>query len=439
MSSSAAATEQQDDAASIPTSRPPFNPVDTSFNPSEHSHKDSPIVESPSLSSGNALARFEFSSGQQKNCTKILLIEWQDDESTSHIPGDWEISWEGSESKKTVLPAKDQQSLDSNGGVNRLYFLLGPSLSIPATVQLSKGETVRWKTNPLPAIFSPELGVEATAAGKKGVLHTIWAKKRVQVLRGEIEEEERRFGEGTIAGEMALKEMEWIEGNFGVSSKTSGSGITTAGSLGESGLGIQTSGGGSAGPASPRSPGGGRLMDKLKGLKIGTSERELSSPATTVRGNDDAAPAYNPLSPESSDVAVGSFGSFAQLKGMPSPSASELAAKPPQPPPPATQRKMAAQSPPESFAAQQRQQQQGAGGAGSSGMGSLNAFASPEIGFPSSSQHPPAAARENEEKKDDDDDLFALPMSPRSPEMSKSPFSFAVGDTGKYEMGERAR
>jgi hypothetical protein len=32
----------------------------------------------------------------------------------------------------------------------------------------------------------------------------------------------------------------------------------------------------------------------------------------------------------------------------------------------------------------------------------------------------------------DEDDLFALPMSPRSPEMAKSPFSFAASDTGRY-------
>jgi hypothetical protein len=43
---------------------------------------------------------------------------------------------------------------------------------------------------------------------------------------------------------------------------------------------------------------------------------------------------------------------------------------------------------------------------------------------------------------DDDDDreegLFALPISPRSPEMTKSPFSFAQNETTKYTTGERA-
>lgn len=168
-------------------------------------------------------------------------------------------------------------------------------------------------------------------------------------------------------------------------------------------------------------------MDKLKGLKLGTSEKDLSSPIRAGFGDVGAPPppANNPLSPESSDVAVGSFNSFAALKGMPPPS-DDLAAKPAQPP---AQRKFAAQSPPESFAAQQRQQQ------GGSGMGSLNAFAaSSEVGF---SQGNSIQGGDGDDD-DDDDDLFALPMSPRSPEMSKSPFSFAVQDTNKYAQGERA-
>lgn len=379
--------------------RPVFEPVDTSFNPQEHSARDD--VESPSLSSGNALARFEFEAGRSKDGTKILMVEWEDDEKTKAVEGDWEVSWEG---KKTVLPARDQP----NGGINRLYFLLGPGVVVPPAVKLQKGASVSWRTNPLPAIFSPDLGMSATQAGKKGVLHTIWAKKRLQVLKGEIEHETKDNAEG-IALEMATAEMEWIESNFGVVAKPG------------AGLGISTSAlsgvmGGLNSPTSPRSPGGGRLMDKLKGLKIGTSERELTSPMKTS-GNDAPPPAYNPLSPESSDVAVGSFGSFAALKGMPS--QSGFAAKPAQPP---TQRKMAAQRPPESFAAKQRQQ-------AGSGMASLNAFASPEVGL---SQ----AAVQGDD--DDDDDLFALPMSPRSPEMSKSPFSFATQDTMKYAQGERA-
>lgn len=64
--------------------------------------------------------------------------------------------------------------------------------------------------------------------------------------------------------------MEWIKSNFGVVAKPFGLGISTSAMSGIMG-GLNTS-------TSPRSPRGGRLMDKLKGLKIGTSEKELSSP-----------------------------------------------------------------------------------------------------------------------------------------------------------------
>lgn len=153
-------------------------------------------------------------------------------------------------------------------------------------------------------------------------------------------------------------------------------------------------------------------MDKLKGLKLGTDASDL-----TGKQQSEGAPSQfqNPLSPESSDVAVGSFGSFAALKGEPVPTSVGTTTSLPS----KEQRRMVAQQPPESFAAQQRQH---------AGMGSLNAFASDDTGFTSRQQ----------DDVDDDDDLFALPMSPRSPEMTKSPFSFAAQDTMKYVKGEKA-
>lgn len=379
------------------SSRPIFDPVDTTFDPASNAARDSPVVESPSLTSGNALARFEFEPGRSKDGTKVLMLEWEEDDTTKPLSGDWELSWEG---KRTVLPAKED---DSPGAVNRLYFLLGPGVGIPVTVKLQKGD-VSWRTNPLPAIFPPELGAKA---GKKGVLHTIWAKKRLQVLQREIETESKENAEG-IGLEMAVAEKEWIETNFGVAAKPGSIAIPQQSAMASvmgSGSGYLNS------PTSPRSPGGGRLMDKLKGLKIGTSESDLAK--------KDEQPIHNPLSPESSDVAVGSFGSFAELKGA-APT-STLAAKPPQPPQQQQTRKIAAQKPPDSFAAQQRQQ---------TGMGSLNAFAAGDVGFSQQSNEPAGG--------DDDDELFALPMSPRSPEMTKSPFSFATQDTNRYLKGERA-
>jgi hypothetical protein len=359
-----------------PPARPIFDPVDTSFDPNDVTAKDD--VESPSLSSSNALARFEFEPGKSKDGTKVLMVEWEEDAVTKESRADWELSWEG---KKTVLPARDQAAeKDGENAVNRLYFLLGPGVSIPTTVKLQKGSTI-WRTNPLPAIFSPELGATARQAGKKGVLHTIWAKKRLQVLQREIDNESKDNAEG-IGLEMAVAEKEWIEQNFGVAVRPSVSGPNMATANLNS-------------PSSPRSPAGGRLMDKLKGLKVSTAESNNNF--------------HNPLSPETSDVAVGSFGSFAAIKGPSNPNSSPLA----QP------RKIAAQRPPEAFAAQQRQQ-------GGEGMASLNAFASGAGGFAVG------------DSTDAEDDLFALPMSPRSPETGKSPFSFAAQDTGRYLKGEKA-
>ena len=368
-------------ADTSPPVRPVFDPVDTSFDPNDVTARDD--VESPSLSSSNALARFEFEPGRSREGTKVLMVEWEDDAATKGVQGDWEISWEG---KRTVLPAREQDATEGDNPVNRLYFLLGPGVSIPTTVRLKKGSIV-WRTNPLPAIFSPELGATARQAGKKGVLHTIWAKKRLQVLQSEIENESKDNVEG-IGLEMAIAEKSWIEQNFGVQAR--------AGSTSTQGTISSVNN-----PSSPRSPGGGRLMDKLKGLKLGTGSDELNTSQTGQPGDQ-----HNPLSPETSDVAVGSFGSFSAIKG-PNPTS-----KPAQ--------RIQAQAPPASIAAQQPQDV---------GMGSLNAFAASKPVAPTA-----------EPSEANDDDLFALPMSPKSPQRSpgKSSFTFGAQDTVRYVKGETA-
>jgi hypothetical protein len=69
----------------------------------------------------------------------------------------------------------------------------------------------------------------------------------------------KKNGEG-IGLEMALQEKQWIEENFGVVTKI------------QETLPLS--------PSSPRSPGGssggGRLAEKLKGLKLGTSPSDLA-------------------------------------------------------------------------------------------------------------------------------------------------------------------
>jgi len=207
--------------------------------------------ESPALSSSRALARFEFESGKGNEGTKILMVEWFDSDDSEGPPstGDWEVSWEG---KTTVLSARD----GAEGKLHRLYFLLAPEASIPRIVKISQaGSGEEIQTNPLPAIFPPELGLSATTQGRKGVLHTVWAKKRLSVLQNEIEIEMKN-GEG-VGLEMAMQEKQWIEDNFGVGTKALPDLQYTAS------------------PTSPKTPGGARLSEKLKGLKLGTSASEL--------------------------------------------------------------------------------------------------------------------------------------------------------------------
>ncbi|KAG9563346.1 hypothetical protein KCU79_g5783, partial [Aureobasidium melanogenum] len=266
----------------------------------------------------------------------------------------------------------------------------------------------------LPAIFSPELGASARQAGKKGVLHTVWAKKRLQVLKQEIHHEEQHNPEG-VALSMAIQERDWIESNFGVRTKPTGLTIATTSSAGSLDLGLPS-------PASPRSPGRGPLLEKLKGLGLDTKASTHDS---------------NPLSPEGSDVAV-NFNTFAALHGLPDP--TTLAARPAQhtlpqtqqtSPPLSQQRRIAPQLPPDSIIAQQRQQD-------GSSMASLNALAVNEgpVEFNAISSTAVPSVTRNDSAADEDD-LFALPLSPRSPADQQdrgSAFSFAADHVAKYKQ-----
>ncbi|KAH0284947.1 hypothetical protein KCU62_g7915, partial [Aureobasidium sp. EXF-3399] len=370
-------------------------------------------VESPCLTSGNALARFEFERpAGDKAGTKILMVEWEDDEQTNKVPGQWSVSWEAK--RAAVLGANTADG--KRDGLHRLYFLLSVAERVPATVTLSlqpddqELENIVWRTHPLPAIFPPELGASARQAGKKGVLHTVWAKKRLQVLKQEIQHEEQHNPEG-VALSMAMQERDWIESNFGVRTKPAGLKIATSASNSID-LGLPS-------PASPRSPGRGPLLEKLKGLKLNTeaSTSTLDS---------------NPLSPEGSDVAV-NFNTFAALHGLPNP--STLSAKPAQQPRVHTQpttvpvlRRIAPQLPPDHVLAQQRQ----------NSMASLNALAVNEdpVDF-KAAPSTTASAVERSDSAADEDDLFALPLSPRSPAnqgTGGSSFSFAADHVARYKQ-----
>ncbi|EXJ95850.1 hypothetical protein A1O1_00975 [Capronia coronata CBS 617.96] len=333
-------------------------------------------VSPETLSSVTALARFEFEPGRGNEGTKVMMVEWQDDDQTRPKSGNWHVSWSG---KRTVFSADDHPS----DNIRRVYFLLPPGAFIPPHVTLAcypptetpgtEPTPLRMSVNPLPAIFTPELGATAKASGKKGVLHTIWAKKRLQVLEKEIRHEQKYSPEG-VALEMALSERQWIESNFGVMSRPTTLDLTDI-SKSPPGTGPT-----SPGIQSPKSPSGRRLSEKLKGLSIATSERDLAG-----RGLNTPTREVHPLSPEASDMAYSSFGAFRN-----GPVSEPV-------------KKMVAQDPPEHIKRQHE--------------------------APSSQSIDSLAQKP---KEPPDDDLFAVALSPRSPDGPKSPFSISSAQVGAF-------
>jgi len=358
-------------------------------------------VESPSLSTPQARARFEFEPNKGNDGTKVVMVEWEDDDSTREVKGSWTVSWEG---KSTVLPADERNATNdaqTDAHAHRLFFLLSAGSSIPAIITLtltpsaSDKDSVVWQTNPLPAIFPPGFAESAVGSRKpsKGVLHTLWAKKRLYTLQREIEKEEKLFPEG-IGLAMAIQEKEWIEETFGLGTSEPTSHRQALRSLGDA----------PRSPSSPLSPGGSRLSEKLKGLKLQTSDGQYKPGAGA-----------NPLSPEEADVAVPSFSAF---KGV---DPGVLAAKPAQKP--------GASSAVRSIVPQAPSRQSTAGTVGSLA----------EMISGTSSGVATTSTQDLKNEQEEEDELFAMPLSPRSPEMTTSPFSFAQSDTMKYLKGDQAQ
>jgi len=256
------------------------------------------VVETPtSPSSGLALSRFEFETGKGNEGTKILMVEWdglagqaplsgdndsereRKTESSSSIARDWDISWDGKPA--AVLHVRDTDTTASSGissgDSHRVYFLLPPGAAVPALVTIapkardSKGDNgvpafSVLRTKPMPAIFPAQLG-GADKAGRRGVLHTIWARKRLAELESEIAAEMKENGE-SVGLEMAMQERLWIVDHFGLAPEN-GQGAPAPAAL----LIPQTP----ISPTSPRSPIGGKLGEKLRGLKLATSPSELAA------------------------------------------------------------------------------------------------------------------------------------------------------------------
>ncbi|WDK13604.1 hypothetical protein CGRA01v4_04885 [Colletotrichum graminicola] len=299
-----------------------------------------------------ALARFEFETGKGNEGTKILMVEWDPSASTSVLPlasatsKAWEVSWEG---KTNYLPASDEVT----GTNKRVYFLLPPGATVPPVVTISHPDDTWLTTRPLPAIFPPGLAAGNLDVGLRGILHTIWAKKRLSGLQKEVEIEMKTNTE-SVGLEMALQERQWITRHFGVTLKPD---VVQNATMVASPT--------PPSPVSPKSPVAGRLGEKLKGLKLATSAADL------VAGSADESAHVRTISfsPTSSDIAVSSFSSFIRQTTPGNPPVE--------------------------------------------GSVSLDAVLSK------------SAFSSKQQDQDQEEGLFALPMSPRSPEMKRSPFSLA--------------
>ncbi|KAK5628483.1 hypothetical protein RRF57_004198 [Xylaria bambusicola] len=216
---------------------------------------DSPI----SPSSPNALARFEFEAGRGNDGSKILMVEWD----CSHSDGreictedrtGWVVSWED---RSAAYGLSDNDKSPSS--LLRVYFLLPENASIPPSVTITHSPTGRTLTTKcMPAIFAPGLGASPPDSGTRGVLHTIWAKKRLAEIQEEINKELQTNSEG-VALEMAVQEKHWLIEHFGFVD-----------------LDTQRRPALPATPQSPRSPVGGRLGEMLRGLKLSTSPADLA-------------------------------------------------------------------------------------------------------------------------------------------------------------------
>lgn len=239
--------------------------------PSSYAPVEAGVVDSPiSPASPNALARFEFEAGRGNDGTKILMVEW--DPAPAGEDG-WQISWEGKTTTFRVdEKVEDDEGADKKQRRQRVYFLLSSDATIPPVVTISHaGSALTLTAKAMPAIFAPGLGVGSRDAGRRGVLHTIWARLRAGQLQEEIRIELRDNSE-SVGLEMAIQERLWIIDHFGLDDlrpPPDASGSALAGWPPASPMHP---------PQSPRSPIGGRLGEKLRGLKLATSPSELANP-----------------------------------------------------------------------------------------------------------------------------------------------------------------
>lgn len=297
----------------------PDGPVEKSSSPGPDSDPKTESTDPDSISAPRAE-----SLDQPPASTPADAVAIDSNAGGASVP--WEVSWPG---KTTVLPVVET---DNGGSRRRVYFLLPPGAPIPANITVTAPHRAPLHLKALPAIFPEGFAPEG---GRRGVLHTIWAKKRLSELDDEMKDEMRNNAE-SVALEMAQTEKQWLIDNF----LSQPSEVPSA---------------------RTKSPVGGRLGDKLRGLKLVTSPTDLL-PTSTANTFTQTGSQSKTLTPQGADIAVPSYSAVSR-------------------------------------------------GPLNTAPMSLNA-----------ALHDPLAASAPV-RFDSEDDLFALPLSPRSPDMQRSPFS----------------
>ncbi|KAG6056899.1 hypothetical protein E4U17_001864 [Claviceps sp. LM77 group G4] len=263
-------------------------------------------------------------------------------QSTGMEAAGWEVSWPG---KSTFLPAREtddeDDDVDETGPRRRVYFLLPPEASVPAQVTITPPGRTPILVKPLPAIFPSGFNLET---GPLGVLHTLWAKKRLSQLEREMEAEMRANTE-SVGLEMVMAEKDWIVTNF-LEAKPP----------------PVLCDGASEVHVPLRSPGPGRSADKLKGLRLGTSAADLVPSSTAKPSPGPRPPSQISHSPHRGHSIHPSESSVLRDSPYPTPQSLDAAIR---------------------------------------------------------SEPAPVSAS----SRDGEDELFALPLSPRNPDMKRGPFN----------------
>ncbi|KAJ2905076.1 hypothetical protein MKZ38_006469 [Zalerion maritima] len=232
---------------------------------------------SVSLSSAvDVVARFEFETGRGNEGTKVLLVEWESGPDEPP-PDNCEVEWEG---KTEVLAVTDRRAITASSR-QRLLFWLPPTASVPPTISITRPGRAVLHAKPLPAIFAPGLGPAVPDAGRRGVLHTLWASLKMAVLDDEISREAKENTESVGLG-MALQEKDFILEHFGIGDPNHTTGGHDSKAAAGPVLPPLATAQSEPSPIHPdtRSPVSVRMAEKLKGLKLATSPEGLAAAAT---------------------------------------------------------------------------------------------------------------------------------------------------------------